>query len=56
MMVCTGKFRSYSYYGPAPYFEMLELPYAEKDFSFIAILPGAFEWLDELERKLKGRA
>ena len=56
MMVCTEKFRSYRYDGPPPYFEMLELPYAEKDFSFIAILPGAFEWLDELERKLNEKA
>ena len=55
MMVSTGKFRSYRHDGPPPYFQMLELPYAGKDFSFVAILPGAFEWLDVLESKLNER-
>jgi serpin B len=55
MMVSNGKFRSYRHDGPPPYFDMLELPYAGNDFSFVAILPGAFEWLDELESKVNDK-
>ena len=55
MMVSNGKFRSYRHDGAPPSFDILELPYAGKDFSFVAILPGAFEWLDELESKLNDK-
>jgi len=55
MMVSNGKFRTYRHDEPPLSFQMLELPYAGKDFSFVAILPGAFEWLDELESKLNDR-
>jgi serpin B len=55
MMFSSGKFRSYRHDGPPLSFEMLELPYAGKDFSFVAILPTAFERLDELESKLNDK-
>ena len=55
MMVSNGKFRSYRHDSPVLSFEMLELPYAGTDLSFVALLPMAFEKLDELEGKLNDK-
>ena len=55
MMVSNGKFRSYRHKEGPLSFDMLELPYAGTDFSFVALLPLSFEWLDELESNLNDK-